>query len=79
MLSMEAARMEAEYVMGTCLEELFQKTNTKPTDVDFLIVNCSLFNPTPSLSAMVRAVGTLPPTPRPPSFLNVAAARGILR
>lgn len=51
---MEAARDEAEYVMGSCLDELFAKTNTKPTDVDFLIVNCSLFNPTPSLTAMVR-------------------------
>lgn len=51
---MEAAREEAEYVMGSCLDELFAKTNTKPTDVDFLIVNCSLFNPTPSLTAMVR-------------------------
>ena len=25
----------------------------KPTDIDILIVNCSLFCPTPSLSAMI--------------------------
>src|SRR5690242_6572586 len=30
-----------------------RKTGLKPTDIDILIVNCSLFNPTPSLSAMV--------------------------
>jgi hypothetical protein len=54
-LSMEAARQEAAYVMGTCLDELFAKTGLKPSEIDFLIVNCSLFNPTPSLSAMVSA------------------------
>ena len=25
----------------------------KPRDIDFLVLNCSLFNPTPSLTAMV--------------------------
>ncbi len=51
--SLTAAREEAEMVMFGCLDELFATTNTKPRDVDILVVNCSLFNPTPSLSAMV--------------------------
>ncbi|TQE07488.1 hypothetical protein C1H46_006808 [Malus baccata] len=42
--TMEAARGEAELV---------KKTGLKPKDIDILIVNCSLFSPTPSLSVMV--------------------------
>ncbi|XP_020592664.1 3-ketoacyl-CoA synthase 11-like [Phalaenopsis equestris] len=51
--SMAHARKEAETVMFGALDELFAKTKLKPKDVGILIVNCSLFNPTPSLSAMI--------------------------
>ncbi|XP_078438870.1 3-ketoacyl-CoA synthase 11-like [Wolffia australiana] len=50
---MAEARKEAETVMFGALDELFDKTRVKPKDVGVLIVNCSLFNPTPSLSAMI--------------------------
>ncbi|XXG68079.1 hypothetical protein AAC387_Pa06g1255 [Persea americana] len=52
-LSMKEARLEAEAVMFGALDELFSKTGVRPRDVGILIVNCSLFNPTPSLSAMI--------------------------
>jgi len=52
-VDMEAAREEAEEVMSGCIEELFKRTGVKPTDIDIFIVNCSLFNPTPSLTAMI--------------------------
>jgi 3-ketoacyl-CoA synthase len=51
--SMKLAREEAEAVMFGCLDELFEKTKVKPKDIGVLVVNCSLFNPTPSLSAMI--------------------------
>ncbi|XP_050378797.1 3-ketoacyl-CoA synthase 11-like [Argentina anserina] len=51
--SMKEARKEAEAVMYGAIDELFAKTSVKPKDIGILIVNCSLFNPTPSLSAMV--------------------------
>lgn len=51
--SMAEARKEAEAVMFGAMDELFAKTSLKPKDIGILIVNCSLFNPTPSLSAMV--------------------------
>lgn len=51
--SMATAREESEHVMFGALEQLFSKTGVKPKDVGILVVNCSLFNPTPSLSAMV--------------------------
>ncbi|XWS39420.1 hypothetical protein CRYUN_Cryun18bG0053100 [Craigia yunnanensis] len=51
--SMAAARQEAEQVMFAALDTLFANTNIKPRDIGILVVNCSLFNPTPSLSAMI--------------------------
>jgi 3-ketoacyl-CoA synthase len=50
---MEDARKEAEMVMFGAIDELLAKTGVKAKDIGILIVNCSLFNPTPSLSAMV--------------------------
>ncbi|XP_073276043.1 3-ketoacyl-CoA synthase 11-like isoform X2 [Primulina huaijiensis] len=47
------ARKEAETVMFGAIDELLAKTSLKPKDIGILIVNCSLFNPTPSLSAMI--------------------------
>ncbi|KAL2927411.1 3-ketoacyl-CoA synthase 4 [Bienertia sinuspersici] len=51
--SMQAAREEAEQVMFGALDNLFAETGIKVKDIGILIVNCSLFNPTPSLSAMI--------------------------
>ncbi|XP_076940535.1 3-ketoacyl-CoA synthase 4-like [Bidens hawaiensis] len=51
--SMAAARQEAEDVMFGALDNLFKSTNVNPKDVGILVVNCSLFNPTPSLSSMI--------------------------
>ncbi|WCJ33901.1 3-ketoacyl-CoA synthase 4 [Euphorbia peplus] len=51
--SMAAARDEAEQVMFGALDDLFKNTNIKAKDIGILVVNCSLFNPTPSLSAMI--------------------------
>ncbi|XP_048440232.1 3-ketoacyl-CoA synthase 11-like [Pyrus x bretschneideri] len=52
-LCMAEARKEAEMVMFGAIDELLEKTGVKPKDIGILVVNCSLFNPTPSLSSMV--------------------------
>lgn len=51
--SMAEARKEAEMVMFGAVDELLAKTGVKAKDIGILVVNCSLFNPTPSLSAML--------------------------
>ncbi|KAH6780050.1 3-ketoacyl-CoA synthase 4 [Perilla frutescens var. hirtella] len=51
--SMAAAREEAEQVMFGALDNLFGATGVTAKDIGVLVVNCSLFNPTPSLSAML--------------------------
>ncbi|KAH7523900.1 hypothetical protein FEM48_Zijuj06G0061200 [Ziziphus jujuba var. spinosa] len=51
--TMKEGRAEASTVMFGALDELFEKTRLRPKDVGVLVVNCSIFNPTPSLSAMI--------------------------
>ncbi|KAL3500342.1 hypothetical protein ACH5RR_039435 [Cinchona calisaya] len=51
--TMKEGRAEASTVMFGALDELFEKTKIRPKDVGVLVVNCSIFNPTPSLSAMI--------------------------
>eukprot|EP00201_Polytomella_parva_P009444 CAMPEP_0175051290 /NCGR_PEP_ID=MMETSP0052_2-20121109/7711_1 /TAXON_ID=51329 ORGANISM="Polytomella parva, Strain SAG 63-3" /NCGR_SAMPLE_ID=MMETSP0052_2 /ASSEMBLY_ACC=CAM_ASM_000194 /LENGTH=350 /DNA_ID=CAMNT_0016315545 /DNA_START=521 /DNA_END=1573 /DNA_ORIENTATION=+ len=50
---MAAARAEFETVMFNTVQDLLSKTGVKPKDIGILVINCSLFNPTPSLCAMV--------------------------
>lgn len=51
--TMKQGRAEASMVIFGALDELFEKTRVRPKDVGILVVNCSIFNPTPSLSAMI--------------------------
>ncbi|GKB57598.1 3-ketoacyl-CoA synthase 11-like protein [Tanacetum coccineum] len=50
---MAEARKEAEMVMFGAIDDLLVKTGVKPKDIGILIVNCSLFCPTPSLSSII--------------------------
>ena len=50
---MADARKETEDVIVGAIDELLDKTGVNPRDIGILVVNSSLFNPTPSLSAMV--------------------------
>ncbi|KAK9064390.1 hypothetical protein SSX86_015772 [Deinandra increscens subsp. villosa] len=52
-LNMKEARAEAELVMFGALDSLFKTTGVRAQEISILIVNCSLFNPTPSLSSMI--------------------------
>ncbi|CAA2958460.1 3-ketoacyl- synthase 20-like [Olea europaea subsp. europaea] len=52
-LCISEAIKEAEMVMFGAIDDLFSKTAVKAEDIGILVVNCSLFSPTPSLSAMV--------------------------
>lgn len=52
-LCMAEARAEVEAVMFGAIDQLLPRTGVKAKDIGILVVNCSLFNPTPSLSSMI--------------------------
>lgn len=47
------AKEETEVVLRETVDDLLAKTRINPQDIGVVIVNVSMFNPTPSLSAMV--------------------------
>ena len=49
------ARAEAELVVFSTIDDLLRKTRISPTAIDILVVNCSLFSPTPSYSDMIMS------------------------
>lgn len=51
--SMKASREEAETVIFAIVADALKKADVKPREIDVLVVNCSLFSPTPSLCAMI--------------------------
>jgi len=51
--SMKMAREEAQCILFDLMDSLFAQTRLQPKDIDILIVNCSLFCPTPSLASMI--------------------------
>jgi predicted naringenin-chalcone synthase len=53
--SVAASRQEAEIVIFDIVEQALKKAKVHPKEIDVLIINCSLFSPTPSLCAMVMS------------------------
>lgn len=51
--SMAGAREETETALNVSIQHVLDRTGLKTHQIDGLIVNCSAFNPTPSLSAAV--------------------------
>merc|ERR1719160_33867 len=51
--NMRLAREEAEDALFSSVQNALDEAGLQPRDVGVLVINCSLFNPTPSLSAMV--------------------------
>lgn len=51
--SIAASREEAKTVIFDIVESAMKKANVTAKDIDVLVINCSLFSPTPSLCAMV--------------------------
>ncbi|EMS47030.1 3-ketoacyl-CoA synthase 5 [Triticum urartu] len=51
--SLSEARAEAELSIFTAIDDLLAKTSINLDAISILIVNCSIFNPTPSLADMI--------------------------
>ncbi|GAB2291103.1 inositol polyphosphate kinase kcs1 [Dionaea muscipula] len=77
-LCMREARFESESVLFGSLDALFKKTGVRPEDIDILVVNCSLFNPTPSLSSMIVNHYKLKPTIKSYNLGGMGCSAGLI-
>jgi len=53
--SIETSRKEAEIILFDIVDKALKKAKVHPKEIDVLVINCSLFSPTPSLCAMVAS------------------------
>ena len=51
--SIEASRNEASTIICDIVDKALKKARVHPKEIDVLVINCSLFSPTPSLCALV--------------------------
>ncbi|KAF8057930.1 KCS5 [Scenedesmus sp. PABB004] len=60
--SLEKARLEFDMVVVEAVRDLLAKTGVTPDEIGVIVVNCSLFCPTPSLSAHIINQLNMSPT-----------------
>jgi 3-ketoacyl-CoA synthase len=51
--SLMASRDETELVIFSTVDDAFARSGVKPEEIDMLIINCSIFTPTPVFSDMI--------------------------
>ncbi|VFQ78093.1 unnamed protein product [Cuscuta campestris] len=51
--TLKLSSQEAELILIPVMDALLAKTGIRPDDIDILVSNCGVFNPTPSLTSMV--------------------------
>ncbi|KAL8162355.1 hypothetical protein V2J09_013844 [Rumex salicifolius] len=51
--SLDSTLEECKLVLFTVVEDLLVKTKINPKSIDFLVTNCSIYCPTPSLASMI--------------------------
>jgi 3-ketoacyl-CoA synthase len=76
--SIEVCRDEFRATCLTTVQELLDKTGVKPHEIDFVVTNCSLFNPTPSLSATIMNHFKMPATTRNFSLGGMGCSAGLV-
>ncbi|ELP84296.1 hypothetical protein EIN_065710 [Entamoeba invadens IP1] len=77
--TMALSREECEIVMKNCCDQLFEQTKINPQkDIDIVICNCSLFNPTPSISAMLMNMYKLKPTCKNYNLAGMGCSAGLV-
>ena len=77
--TMELSREECEIVMKNCCDQLFAQTKINPEkDIDIVICNCSLFNPTPSIAAMLMNMYKMKQTCKNYNLAGMGCSAGLV-
>ncbi|EDR26861.1 3-ketoacyl-CoA synthase, putative [Entamoeba dispar SAW760] len=75
----KSSRYEMEINIKIACDELFNKLKIDPQkDIDFVITNCSMFAPTPSLSAMIMNIYKMKETCKNYSLGGMGCSAGLI-
>jgi 3-ketoacyl-CoA synthase len=75
---LESSRAEAELIIFSAIDDLLAKTGVSPQEIDILVVNCSLFAPTPSFADMVVNRYGLRPDVRNVHLAGMGCSAGLI-
>jgi 3-ketoacyl-CoA synthase len=75
---LESSRAEAELVIFSAIDDLLAKTGVSPQDIDILVVNCSLFAPTPTFTDMIVNRYKLRPDVRNVHLAGMGCSAGLV-
>ena len=77
--SYEMGRKEFEITVKSSCDQLFEKLKINPEkDIDFVVTNCSMFAPTPSLGALIMNMYKMKQTCKNYSFGGMGCSAGLV-
>lgn len=76
--SLKASRDETELVIFSAVDEVLGRTTVKPEEIDVLVVNCSIFTPTPVFADMVANRYRLRPDVRSVNLSGMGCSAGLV-
>ena len=76
--TLATAREECLFCVGNAIDEMIQRTGVNMREIDYLVVTCSIFNPTPSICSMIANKYKMKPTLKSFNLSGMGCGNGVV-